>query len=288
MKITFHHPPALDKHGNKSNNPFNDFVPANKQHYPTTKGIYIYGLKLKVNGIDKFVPFYVGISYGKDSTLLKRLYTDHYTKNKTGGKGKKELWDFTNPSSTKQLSNIYSELFYYDYINNYRNVVGKNTKQFRRSEAYIKELLNFNYLLYFNNKNYFEMKNGKAYKNYHETQREIDHWSSLIKYPGKKITRIKALFSTNFYYIYCPFEDIEKQIPKNEIKVTTKELLERIELTTKLALKNINIHTTAAAKGNCIDLDIDFTNIQEHLVNMGSHPHNKKGDYDKLIIQIRK
>ncbi len=64
MRVVFHHPPT------NSQNPFNDFVPSNIDHYPNCSGIYIYGLKLVVDGVKKFVPMYVGIS----DNLQKRLY----------------------------------------------------------------------------------------------------------------------------------------------------------------------------------------------------------------------
>jgi hypothetical protein len=293
MEVTFKHPPVIDTAGNLSLDPFKDFDPSKKEHYPEEKlGIYINGIRLRINNIEKFVPVYVGIVY--EDSLANRLFNHHYNKYKscvgTYGKGNKDLWDFSSVSSLADLSNMYVEMYYYDYVNNYRKGVN------RTSEKYLRELLNLKYLLYFQNKNYFVMQAGGVYTDLETKDREINHCDAINLGFDKygKIKNTKNLYETSFYYVYCSYEDILKKLQdKNNNNMfltynTPKLLLERIELSTKNALNCIGLNTTSKAEGECLDLDINLTALQNELVNLGAHAYNVKGTYDNLIIKIRK
>ncbi|MFM7016614.1 MAG: hypothetical protein ACKOX3_09830, partial [Bacteroidota bacterium] len=230
MKITFHHPPALDKNGKISSNPFNDFDPANKQHYPIAKGIYIYGLKLKVNGIDKFVPFYVGITgIGANATLSLRLI-DHYNKNRSGGNGKKELWDFSKGNySIKDIYSRYSEMNHYDY---FTSKVIKVRKSFS-SYDFISELQYLRHLIYYQNCNFFQLKTSLPYTTHINN---INQNAAIKKYPlvSPLIAKTKNNFDDNYYFIYASEDEIKTE---NKIKVLPS--LTDIELATKKALNII-------------------------------------------------
>jgi hypothetical protein len=286
MTITFHHPPT------GTVNPLIDFEPWNEKHYPETKGIYINGIRLKINGIMKFVPVYVGIAF--DDSLRNRLFNHHYKKYKTCGKGvgkgNKDIWNFSSVTDLSELLQVYVEMYHYDNINNY------NHKAVRTSEEYLRALLTLNYLLFYQNRNYFVMKAGGAFTNLGRSERELNHCDAIgegFDLDGQ-IQRIKAVYDTDFYFVFCPIEDILPQLEEKGNKelfanyISMSAQLERIERATKRALNIIGIHTTAKAEGEFLDMNIDLTNIQEDLVNLGGHPYNSEGHYSKLIIPIRK
>ena len=217
---------------------------------------------------------------------------NHYKKNSIGisgqGKGNKDLWDFSSVSSVNKLSQIYSEMHFYDYINNYR-------KGIRTSQKYLLELLNLEYLLFYQNLNYFTLKSGGVYKNLNQKERELNHLDAILKHdPKNKIKKVKSIFTNNFYYIYCPYSNIEKQLVEEENKklfldyITPKDQLDRIERATKRALNTIGMHTTAKSVGDFLDMDIDFSAVQNEMVNLGGHSFNSGGKYGSLIISIRK
>jgi hypothetical protein len=286
MKITFHHPQT------GTANPLIDFEPWNPVHYPETKGIYINGLRLLINGTLKFVPIYVGIAF-KDS-LRSRLYNYHYKKYKTCGKGvgkgNKDIWDFNSVTSLSDLYDIYAEMYYYDSINNYRHGV------IRTSQGYLRALLSLKYLLFYQNRNYFVMKAGGAYHNLDKAERELTHCDAITEGfdIDNRIQDIKAVYAKDFYYVFCPIEDILPQLEERENKdlfasyTNLSAQLERIERAVKRALNVVGIHTTAKAEGEFLDMDIDLKNIQNELVNLGGHPYNSAGNYSNLIIPIRK
>jgi hypothetical protein len=283
MEVTFKHPPVKDAALNLSLDPFKDFDPSNKYHYPDELGIYIYGLKLLVNDEVKFIPLYVGIT--KTRNLIIRLYNEHYLLNGAQGKGeKKELWDFSaNRFSLKDIYFKYAEMHHYDFIN---NEAGKS-RVYCRSEHYINELLYLKQLIYFQNQNYFKIKTGQAFG----AHSNIDQMPAIAKYPtiGKKIMDTKQKYTTNFYFVYASMDDIlEKNIDLD--KNNWIEIAENIELATKKALNIIGVHTTASTskKAKLIDMDIDLRDIEGNLINLGGHPYNLNGQYKNLIIKVRR
>jgi hypothetical protein len=283
LKVVFHHPPNVD-------NPFDNFNPQNG-YYPDKKGVYIYGLRLVIGNNKKFVPIYVGIAY--DGTLKTRLKDHHYKKNCTGGAGEKELWDFCSITSIEEIHKTYSEMYIYDYINDPQ-------KKTRTSEAYLKILVYLKKLLFFKNRNYFNLKNNLSFVALlTEETRELNHSDAITDYPkiANEIIGIKSIFTNDFYYVYASFDEIETQINQNENKKqftkfqSPKDKLQCIEYATKKALNILGIHTTARveSRAEILDMDIDFSEIKEELVNMGGHPYNYNKEYtDKLLINIRK
>ena len=104
-------PPVFDSTGKLSQNPFVDFDPKNPNHYPKGAGVYIYGIRVVIEGEMKFVP----ICVGETVNLRIRLFEDHfvgkYLKNlenltalkPKSIKEKKELWDFSKKSMSIKL-----------------------------------------------------------------------------------------------------------------------------------------------------------------------------------------
>jgi hypothetical protein len=274
MNITFHHPPALDAAGNLSKNPFIDFDPQNEKHYPTKdkEGVYILGLKAKVDGELKFIPLVVG-----EGQLRKRLYTDHYkgkyvtplnnlleSKPKKI-KEKKEIWDFSKSSYEKsELQKIYEEMKAYDTL----------PRNGRQEKPFLTKIASLEHLLYFQNINFFncrygkfndshidlgsdeavlllcQMLNDKKYSKHH-----LNIQINLIKL----VLALKNL-SDNFYFIYAVNEDLKSSDNRKFIEVTLKENFGRI-----------GIYTTADShkKGNPQDKPtINFNKVKEILIQI--------------------
>ncbi len=286
LKVVFHHPPNVD-------NPFLNFDPNNSNQFPNEKGIYIYGLKLDIVNSKKFVPIIVGIH---DRLTMKDRLGKHYNNFKTNGKGKKELWDFCSVKSMDELKFLYSEMHVFDIVNDYQNGID------RTAEVYLNLLVNLKRLLFFQNRNYFILRNNLRFDHSlnDNSKRELHHLDAIkdFGYISEKIKNNKSLFSSQFYYVYAKFDDVQTQILQNEIngnvfenKISSKNKLECIEYATKKALNILGIHTTARKepKAEILDMDIDFSEIKEELVNIGGHPYNFNGKYiDKLLINIRK
>jgi hypothetical protein len=146
MNIEFQVPPNTTSLAN--------FEPANRNHYPDSseKGIYIYGIRLRVNSELKFVPVVVG-----EGSLVSRLYIDHYQKkflnpiNFIAGYSKKrsgdpkELWDFSKLDvNNKDLNGLYTDICKY----NSPHKKGGKTKM----------ASHLNHLLYFQDVNFYNYK----------------------------------------------------------------------------------------------------------------------------------
>ena len=105
MTVTFKHPPVptLENPDVLSLDPFNEFNPANELHYPTKAGVYIYGLRVEVEGQGrKFVPLCVG----EAGDLRERLFKDHYCTLKTNGNNHKELFYLENRMTLEEIINV--------------------------------------------------------------------------------------------------------------------------------------------------------------------------------------
>jgi hypothetical protein len=102
MKETFKHPPTLG-----STKPFEEFDPSNPDHYPDGVGVYIYGLRLDIEGLGKkFVPLCVG----ETSTLKKRLFNEHYNSLKTNGNNGKEIFNWYDAKNLKKVQSVYTDM----------------------------------------------------------------------------------------------------------------------------------------------------------------------------------
>lgn len=286
MAIVFHHPPVPG-----STNPLVDFDPSNKNHYPQTNGVYVYGFRIKVDDMFKFAPAYVGIAF--NDTLENRLFNHHYKNNQScstkHGKGYKELWDFASIRTAHDLAHLYAEMHYYDNINNYTSGF------YRTSSNYMEILTHLRCLLYFNNKNYFIMKRGGAFNELNASERELNHCDAIdgMFDVDKRIQNMKALFTKDFYYIYSTFDEILNSINEEKnssflgTSMTVQSILEHVERIVKRALNTIGVHTTAKSNSAFLDNEVDFTQIQKELVNVGGHSFNLGGHYSRLIIPIR-
>ena len=282
MRVVFHHPPT------NSQNPFNDFDPSNIDHYPNCSGIYIYGLKLVVDGVKKFVPMYVGIS----DNLQKRL-CQHYKEERSGGKSKKELFDFSKSSySLKEIRDRYNDMLIYDVATNRRNRIQQPL------------VFNLPYLVYFQSSciyNYKFSLPAIGDVNHVEGIQHLRIFSQnkAAQICANNIEKTKVQFDNDFYFVYsCLHNDdhvvvdggLNEAFKNFKVIGAGQSLAERIELSTKLALNTIGIHTTAIAKSKHYQpMTLDFSKIQSQLVNMGSHPFNDNtGNYvNPLTIQIK-
>ena len=273
MKVVFNHPPVPG-----STNPFVDFNPANAAHYPPagTNGIYINGLRLdiNINGVisKKFVPTYVGIG-----NLRSRLRSYHYNKFRSNRAGEKDLWNFSEITFTQyQIYQRYADMYYYDYINNYRI----NPPLYRITNDYMNELKEIQHLLFFRAKNYFNVKFGLGF-NPADIYFNLNHNNVGAFFPPTpQITQIantKLKYDKGFYFVYATIENDICDYQEHTLflqnpvvpPVYSQSFAEGIETATKKVLNKIGIHTTAKANLNLYDMEIDLSNVQDVLVNLG-------------------
>jgi hypothetical protein len=281
MKIIFQHPPTGTK------DPFKDFEPWNPRHYPEGGGVYIYGLRTIVNGVLKFIPLVVGQS----DDLQNRLHKDHYMGKFANplaiilGNGSlhsgdpKEIWDFSNSFLTiPELVKIYKD------IDSYDNTLGKKNKV-----AHVALLKN---LIFFQDCNFFHLKhavNPIFKKKNIKTEQSVKYLVNMLtggltKNTNDIIQHIsKILLSLNcfrdsFYFVYA--------IKSEGINLLNMHDRESAEKATKKQLKSIKLYTTAdARKGKEMPIQIDLTEIQDELVNVGSRQYNDlNGNYKNPLI----
>lgn len=281
MKVTFHHPL-------KTANSLIEFDPSSPSHYPPVgeEGVYIYGIRVKVDGVLMFIPIVVG-----EGNLRKRLYNDHYIgkfaaplaillgdkKVKSGDA--KELWDFSKSDlAVSELSSIYQD------IDNYDKALGKRGK--------LSRVAHLVHLIFFQDSDFFNLKHWlESVGNNHNVKIEqsIDYLIKLHSSPStstiEHITRIiTALsnFKQNFYYVFASTQN------NAEIDLGNRVLRESIEKQTKKQLKSIGLYTTAdGRKGAEISIKLDLNKIKDELANLGGHEYNDRfGNYiNPLIIK---
>lgn len=287
MIVTFQHPPV--------NNPFISFDPNNKTHYPVDcKGIYIYGLRLTVDNHRKFVPLYVGTA----KNLGYRLFDEHFKQESFPGTGSslKEIFDFSKSIFTiKDIQDRYLEMLIYDIATNRRRGIQQPLVYYLK------------FLIWFQNINLFNIKLAtNLFDGNSNHKKTIKVGGDLDSIPiaedlKKSIVSTKQKFNDDYYFVYATFDHIElkgdidlykefKDFINNwQGEFGEENFFKRIELATKTALNQINIHTTAKADGKVYSLTIDFSNIQDCLVNMGGHPFNLNEIYQpNLIIPINR
>lgn len=285
MKVVFKHPPTGTK------NPLRHFDPSNPNHYPKkgTYGVYIYGLRLKINGVLKFIPIVVG-----EGDLFVRLFNDHYNKkfaipllNILGRSGKKskdakELWDFAKTHYTlPELSRIYADMKKYD------SQIGKRGK--------LSKIVHLNHLIFFQDHNFFLLKHGASTfgKKNIKIEQSIQYLINMLvsRYAANsnnignhisKIISTLANFRDNFYYVFACCEDNDDKIDYNDEYIRWS-----IEKQTKNKLDGIKLYTTAdARKGSLVPKHkIDLRKVQNELVNVGGHKYGYP-DYNSPLIMI--
>ena len=298
--MTVHFQPAPIPKG------FKAFDPSNVVHYANLNipGIYIYGLRLDIEKVKKFVPQYVGIS----EDLGKRLL-EHYNQesNSTNGNSKKEIFDFSKTNhSVQDIIERYSDMLIYDLVTN----SNLKTKQ-RPIISYLQNLIWFQDLTFYNAKlgicncpcNIY--KNDSNHADSIKQNGFLDQLHSINPFLGannikQKCFDTKTKFDNDFYFVYARLDDLSHISMDNECELQIKypdfrnpnkykksigeKFAERVELATKKALNHIGIHTTAKAKGEFFSMDVDLTQISSELINIGNHPFN----YSNLIIKMKK
>lgn len=250
MKIIFQHPPTGTK------DPFKDFEPWNPRHYPKGGGVYIYGLKLKIDNLLKFVPLYVG----KHNTNVGRRVFEHYYQERMPGNSCKEIFDLTNIKSLDDIRTLY------EAMNKYDSVKGKPLVRISNEK-----------LIWFNDKDFFNTYISNSLGKYVSLSNYISgsgHLASLYPKVGdfdsmiskdktiseyidnlrNKIIATKSLYNENFYYLYVD-------------NISREDLL-IYENSTKIALQELGIFTTAWANKEGNSSIINFDEIFSKLINL--------------------
>lgn len=252
---------------------------------PKVPGVYVYGIKVNINGTDKFMPLYVGIRND-----IKSRLTYHYKQNGISGNGKKELFDLTSIRSIADIIKIYKDMSDYD------SKSGLNPLRIGISS-----------LVWFNNPVYFDSKlklpegtskyrSGEGHQSSIKNGGDLDlidtNNSANLK---SQIQGVKNLYTDKFYYAFITLDSIVAEILKdpnhpqfedavnyNKNKKYTinrkngpgKDLCELIENTLKNRLSSIGINTSAKSTGKMLPIDdaFDLSCIQNDLINLTGKP----------------
>ncbi len=232
-------------------------------HYkiPEVPGVYIYGLLLDVKSASgkmeqKFCPTAVGES----NKLNTRLDKQKYKLYKSGGKGVKELFDFSHLTYTRvMLKQNYSDMRVYDTHLNGRNKLTKLIGIMSKGRM--------NDLIYFQDFNFFNHKLGlptiakKDNKNHIEAISELRKISSgYSNLFADTIEKTKKTYEDRFYFVLA----LEEQA--NDFK--NKRDRENIESNAKFALQEKNIFTTEKHRKNVPKISIDLSEIENILIDL--------------------
>lgn len=269
MPIIFEKPPT------GTPNPFIDFQPGNRHHYPNgVSGVYIWGLKIPIDGDIKFVPIYVGIA----EDLGARLWT-HYCNNRSGGNWNWYVFDYAAVYSIQDVQVLYCSI----------QVADESTR--KRKVKRVAAVSFLEKLIWFNDSGFFNNKFGVTCSNYvsHSgvlasilPKGDLDNIGN-IHFDIKKqcdslkasIKNAKKLFNNHFYFLFHQM-DLSKNpwIRKDKTEVV-KGLARNIEGATKKKLATRGIHTGSDAKKHFDNtelnkIEIDLSSVDDVLV----HPNN--------------
>lgn len=296
MTITFHHPPT------KTANPLTDFEPWNPCHYPVNNeaGLYIYGIRAKVDGKLKFIPLVVGES--KD--LRKRLFEDHYNgkyvkafENLIYGRNRpiserKEIWNFSKSRyKLPELRLIYGDMAVYNH-----HPRGRNLPPFLTAIATLSQLLYFQNIDLYNYRFILtepirNIRSDQAIRLLMEKSGDplFAAVKVLMQLNAANLILTLKNFNENFYFVYASHNNqLENEnLPANQNLLISDTGRRAAEHQLKDKLKNIHIHTTADSKNikNSSFLQFDISKIQNELVNVGGHPYNDStGNYITPLI----
>lgn len=248
---------------------FNGFIPNDKL------GVYVWGVKLIINGETKFCPIYVG-----EGWLRECLQKRHYNKNANYGGHVKELFDLVSLQRNsgdfyKRVLKLYNTVYmaYYPAIT--PGIQGAMLNLLAQD------------LVYFHSQTHMNMYClGVPYA---VGVPNHNHYDALINYNALSLmgnirasdlcTRFvltKNIISCSFFFVYTTLDKIKDDNPTDFIGMSDSTLKKRVEHATKKALENISLFTAGKGEGEILDMNIDFTAIQNDLINVGDYvyPNN--------------
>lgn len=264
---------------------------------PKKPGVYVYGIKILINKIEKFIPLYVGIRNDIQSRLMY-----HHKENGLSGNSKKELFDLSQISSILDVNGIYGDMQLYDSK--------KGLDPLR---------LGIQSLIWFNNSTFFDAKCNlpKSTSTYisnsgHQASIKVGGDLDIMGTPQSillknKVIDLKKLYSDKFFCAYCTLDSIVSEILKdkkhplhhtadcyNKCKDYTiiggkngsgKTICEYFENTLKSRLSTIGIHTSAKSTSKILAPtdQFDLSIIQNDLVNLGNHNYGNPFNIPLII-----
>jgi hypothetical protein len=252
---------------------------------PKVPGVYVYGVKVIINGVDKFMPLYVGIRND-----IKSRLTYHYKQNGIQGNGKKELFDIASIHSQNDVIRIYNDMRFYD------SKSGLNPLRIGISS-----------LVWFNNPVYFDSKlklpAGTSKYRPNEGQQSSIKIGGDLDLIGtnnsinlkQQIQGVKKIYTDKFFYAFSTLDSIvaeiledsnhpqfevafnynkKKQYTINRKNGPGKDLCELIENTLKNRFSSIGINTSAKSTGKMLPVTdkFDLSCIQNDLINLTGKP----------------
>jgi len=258
------HPPVLDSKGSLSQNPFVDFDPKNLNHYPKGPGVYIYGIRVVIEGEMKFVPICIGETLNLRNRLFKDHFVGKYLKNlenltalkPTSIKENKELWDFSKKSmSILEITKLYCDLRMYTVV---------NTGNKRTTREHMLKLNQLKALIYFQNENFFHANYGNIHQVQHKNI-SASEACNLFPKSNHQISTTLRNFVDKFYFVYS--DEIDSKIA--DLSNRKDRLNIEVKLNQSL-IDQFGIYTTAdrKRKGREFFVEFDFSLISNQMVNL--------------------
>lgn len=236
--------------------------PSNFSNIPDELGVYIWGMRVLVNGNEYFAPWCVG--EGKLRTRLK----DHYNRLCSTGSSNEELFDFgLSQYTTDDIQARYRSMSVYDTVVNLTPL----------TESKLERAVPVPHLIFWQDPHFIFRRLGVLPegppKGKTDHRGAIDllnlHDSRGISGLGMRIAACKGNFDYGFYFLYA----------KQVAGMATKQM----EHATKNALKSFWITTTAKAQGSYLGTTINlpsgtpivydlwtYGNIRS--ISLGPHP----------------
>lgn len=217
---------------------------------PEGRGVYIWGMKVKVNGATYFAPWCVG-----EGRLRERIET-HYFGLCSRGSYKEELFDFSQDEySISDIRRLYQAMNEYDHKVRKAGKSDLKSGKFPKLDAacLIDRLIFWQDNRFLHHKSTGTYKGVLKYDIHDQSAIMPSGWLDVIhaKDPDSKamdlkarITKCKKNFDHGFYFLYVLQVD----------GTSTKQM----EHATKDALKKVGIYTTADAKGGYADTTIEL------------------------------
>lgn len=231
-------------------------------HIPEVPGVYIWGMKVVVDGKEYFAPWNVG-----EGKLRNRLET-HYFGLFSRGAYNEELFDFSALQYTKyEIKALYDSMEQYDRMD--------------RSEKLL-QVVNIPKLIFWQDNRFLY---HKCTDNFHNVAPyNIKDQSAIMpgglldrihaQHPGSNAMSLKARiesckrnFDHGFQFFYCLHKS---STSTSKADGMDKTKMRSIEHAVKSALKQLHVHTTAKATGSFGPTKVQFpkeTNLIHDLWN---------------------
>ena len=257
-------------------------------------GVYIWGVKLNIEGVIIFCPIYVGEGWLRNCLQLR-----HYNRNVNYGSHRKELFDLAILQANHvdfytRVLQQYNALYMNFYPNNGGAIQNAMLIALINDLVYFQSQNHMNWFCHGVNHPQVALNHthGEAFANYNALCVAGNGNACNL---SNTMVAAKNTIACNFYFIYATLEDIRNENPNDFNHLTNDQLKQDVEHATKRALEKVNIYTVGKGVGEFPRMNINLTAIQNDLINVGGfvgvpnkypNGYSNVGDPD-LIIPVQ-